>query len=119
MQEFRATTGNVGEPCEGVSLLLLHLTGAKSGRERVNPLGSLPKQAAGWSVPPMPAHPHATVEMGTETCDVQAVVLQGKGRDEILAQLAALLFFPSSLAGMVSIVSKCSVILPFSILHKS
>ena len=35
--EFRANGGKVGGPFEGATLLLLHTTGAKSGKERVNP----------------------------------------------------------------------------------
>src|SRR6185312_17219373 len=38
IDEFRANEGRVGGPFEGLPLLLLHHTGAKSGTERVNPL---------------------------------------------------------------------------------
>jgi deazaflavin-dependent oxidoreductase (nitroreductase family) len=38
IREFRANEGKVGGPFEGAPLLLLHTTGAKSGKERVNPL---------------------------------------------------------------------------------
>jgi hypothetical protein len=38
IEEFRASGGRVGGMFEGVPLLLLHHRGAKSGRERVNPL---------------------------------------------------------------------------------
>ena len=39
IEEFRANGGKVGGWFEGQTLLLLHHTGAKSGAERVNPLG--------------------------------------------------------------------------------
>ena len=39
ISEFRANGGKVGAPFENAALLLLHSTGAKSGRERVSPLG--------------------------------------------------------------------------------
>ena len=38
IEEFRANDGVVGGPLQGLPLLLLHHTGAKSGIERVNPL---------------------------------------------------------------------------------
>src|SRR5947209_710888 len=38
IDEFRANHGVVGGPFEGMSLLLVHHKGAKSGKERVNPL---------------------------------------------------------------------------------
>lgn len=38
IEEFRANKGKVGGYFEGINLLLLHTTGAKSGTERVNPL---------------------------------------------------------------------------------
>jgi F420H(2)-dependent quinone reductase len=38
IEEFRANGGKVGGPFAGANLLLLHTTGAKSGRRRVNPL---------------------------------------------------------------------------------
>jgi|GEM_PF-599321 len=38
IEEFRANEGRVGGPFEGSPVLLLHTTGAKSGRERVNPM---------------------------------------------------------------------------------
>ncbi len=38
IEEFRANGGKVGGAFDGAPLLLLHTTGAKSGRERVNPM---------------------------------------------------------------------------------
>ena len=41
IEEFRAKGGRVGGMFEGLPILLLHHTGAKSGTERVNPLAYL------------------------------------------------------------------------------
>jgi len=41
IDEFRASEGRVGGMWEGTPLLLLHHTGAKSGKNRVNPLAYL------------------------------------------------------------------------------
>lgn len=38
IEEFHATEGRVGGMFEGIPLLLLHHTGAKSGKSRINPL---------------------------------------------------------------------------------
>ena len=38
IDEFRTNDGKVGGPFEGANMLLLHHTGAKSGKERINPL---------------------------------------------------------------------------------
>lgn len=36
--DFRANMGKVGGNFEGAAMLLLHTTGAKSGKERIDPL---------------------------------------------------------------------------------
>lgn len=38
IEEFRANGGKVGGNFEGAPILLLHTTGAKSGKERINPM---------------------------------------------------------------------------------
>ena len=38
IDEFRANGGKVGGPFEGANMLLLHTRGAKTGKERVNPV---------------------------------------------------------------------------------
>jgi deazaflavin-dependent oxidoreductase (nitroreductase family) len=78
--EFRANGGRVGGPFEGGNLLLLHTTGAKSGRPRLSPLAYLtvddkmliigsyagaPRDPA-W-VHNLRANPRAHVEVGTES----------------------------------------------------
>lgn len=77
--EFRANGGQVGGPFEGATLLLLHTTGAKTGKARLSPLAYLtvdakmliigsyagaPKDPA-W-VHNLRAHPRAHVEVGNE-----------------------------------------------------
>jgi deazaflavin-dependent oxidoreductase (nitroreductase family) len=96
IDEFRANAGEVGGPFEGARLLLLHTTGAKTGRPRVNPVAY---QAVGKSfavfgskggAPTNPdwyynllANPSTTVEVGTDTLPVRARVAEGEERDRI------------------------------------
>ena len=96
IEEFRSNAGKVGGPFAGAPLLLLHTTGAKSGQERVNPLAYRPVEGgyavfgskAGAPTNPdwyhnLSAHPEATVEVGTETIQVEARELTGDERDTI------------------------------------
>ena len=94
--EFRANEGRVGGQFAGAPLLLLHSTGARSGQERVNPVMY---QAVGddWAVfaskagaPDNPdwyhnlkANPEATIEVGTDTIEVKARVLEPEERAPI------------------------------------
>jgi len=96
IEEFRANGGRVGGPFEGVPLLLLHHTGAKSGQVRVNPLAY---QADGdrlvvfgskGGAPTNPdwyhnliANPQATIEVGTESREVIARMAEGEERQRI------------------------------------
>ncbi len=99
MEEFHANAGKVGGPFDGVTLLLLTTTGARSGKRRTLPLGYMPDGdrliifATRGGLPTNPdwyhnlvAHPEATVEVGTETFDVTAVVLTGEERDQLYAR---------------------------------
>ena len=94
--EFRANQGRVGGQFEGAPLLLLHSTGAKSGRERVNPMMyqavgdgfAVFASKAGADTNPdwyhnLKAHPQARIEVGTETIDVTARVLDPEERAPI------------------------------------
>lgn len=96
IEEFRANGGKVGGPFEGAPLLLLHSTGAKSGEERVHPMmyqavgDDFAVFASKAGAPTNPAwyynlraHPDAPVEVGTETLDVTARVLEGEERATI------------------------------------
>jgi deazaflavin-dependent oxidoreductase (nitroreductase family) len=92
IEEFRANDGKVGGYFKDATLLLLHTTGAKSGKERVNPVmyfdvdGKLliVGSYAGADVDPawvhnLRANPRARVEIGTDSYDVEVAQL---GRDE-------------------------------------
>lgn len=94
IEEFRANDGRVGGPFEGGTLLLLHTIGRKSGVERVNPLAYYPDGdryviiASKGGAPANPdwyhnllATPRVTVEVGTETFEVEAAELTGEERD--------------------------------------
>jgi len=96
INEFRANGGKVGGGFAGAPLLLLHHHGAKSGKERVNPLAYLPvgeayavfaSKAGAPSHPHwylnLKAHPDVEVEVGSETLPVTAREAKGKERDEI------------------------------------
>jgi deazaflavin-dependent oxidoreductase (nitroreductase family) len=99
MEEFHANAGKVGGPFEGVPLLLLTTTGARSGQRRTSPVGYMPDGdrliifATRGGLPTNPdwyynllAHPGVTVEVGTETFDVTAVVITGEERDQLYAR---------------------------------
>ena len=95
IQEFRANGGKVvalaqGRPFEGVPMILLHHRGAKTGVERVSPLvfqkvgDSYAVFATKGGAPSHPdwyrnlrANPDTQVEVGSETLDVSARVLEG------------------------------------------
>src|SRR5947208_6427055 len=96
IEEFRANQGKVGGMFEGTPILLLHHTGAKSGKVRVNPLAyqangnRLVVFASKGGAPTNPdsfhnlkANPRATVEVGTETRDVRARVAEGEEREKV------------------------------------
>jgi deazaflavin-dependent oxidoreductase (nitroreductase family) len=100
IEEFRSNGGKVGGPFEGGTLLLLHHFGAKSGKERVNPLAYFPDgdryiifaSKAGAPTNPdwyhnLVAHPDITIEVGTETIPVKATIVEGEERDQLFAQV--------------------------------
>lgn len=96
IEEFRANGGKVGGPFEGAPMLLLHCTGARSGKERVHPLMYLPVGdayaifASKGGAPNNPdwyynllAHPKARIEIGVETKSVTARAAERTERDLI------------------------------------
>ncbi len=102
VDEFRANGGVVGGPFEGATLLLLHTTGAKSGKPRLSPLAYLtidgrmlivgsyagaPKDPA-W-VHNLRANPRAHIEVGTDAYDVIARELSDEERDEAYPKVVA------------------------------
>lgn len=104
IEEFRANEGKVGGPLEGVLLLLLTTTGAKSGEQRINPLAyhtdgeRLVVIATKNGAPTHPdwyhnlvAHPDVSVEVGTESFEARATVVEGAERDELYAKRVAVM----------------------------
>jgi deazaflavin-dependent oxidoreductase (nitroreductase family) len=102
IEEFRANGGKVGGPFENLTLLLLHTTGAKSGAQRINPVGYFEIDGklivvgsyAGADIDPawvhnLRAHPRTQVEIGADTVDVEARELPPDERDAVWAQIAA------------------------------
>jgi len=96
IEEFRANEGRVGGMFEGMPLLILHHTGAKSGAARLNPLAYATDDGryvvfaskAGSPTHPdwyhnLKAHPAVTIEVGTDTVDVLASEAQGEERDRL------------------------------------
>jgi deazaflavin-dependent oxidoreductase (nitroreductase family) len=96
IEEFRANEGKVGGPFEGAPVLLLTSTGAKSGEQRTTPVvyqkdgermvifaskAGAPENPAWYHN--LVAHPTATVEVGGDTLEVQAVVLAGDERERL------------------------------------
>ena len=104
IEEFRANEGRVGGGFEGMTLLLLHSTGLRTGNERVNPLAYMADEdrwvvfasKSGHVFDPhwlhnLEADPTATIEVGTERIPVTARVLrEGRERDELWERQVAL-----------------------------
>jgi deazaflavin-dependent oxidoreductase (nitroreductase family) len=101
IKEFRANEGRVGGQFEGAPIVLLHTTGAKTGRERVNPMMYLDldghryvfaSKAGAESSPDwyhnLVAHPDVTVEVGSDTYEATATSVIGDDRDRIYAEQA-------------------------------
>jgi deazaflavin-dependent oxidoreductase (nitroreductase family) len=101
--EFRARGGIVAGRLAGLSLLLLHHVGAKSGAERVTPLaywrighGALAVLASNYGAPRNPgwyhnlvAHPTTAAEIGADTWAVRARVAPPDERRRLIAGTAA------------------------------
>lgn len=98
IEEFRSSGGKVGGQFAGAPLLLLTTTGAKSGQKRTTPIMYLPEgdrmavfaSKAGAPTNPdwyhnLVAHPRASVEVGTETFEVEAEVADREERDRLYA----------------------------------
>jgi deazaflavin-dependent oxidoreductase (nitroreductase family) len=96
--EFRANDGRVGGDFEGAPMVLLHTKGAKSGEERVNPMMYLDLDGhifvfasyAGADTNPdwyhnLVADPAVTVELGAETFEAEAVILEESERQRVYA----------------------------------
>ncbi len=98
IEEFRANQGVVGGMFDDTTLLLLHHVGAKSGKDRINPLAYdrdgdryvIFASKAGAPTNPdwyhnLRAHPNVTIEVGTDTIDVVAAEASGEERDRLFS----------------------------------
>ena len=108
IKEFRDSGGKIAQFGDAPVLLITH-TGAKSGTRRTNPLVYLPESELGTAGGTMYifgskggssknpdwyhnllANPSATVEVGTETFEVEASEVTGEERDRVYARQAEL-----------------------------
>jgi deazaflavin-dependent oxidoreductase (nitroreductase family) len=101
--EFRANQGHVGGEWDGSPLILVHHVGAKSGIERVTPLGCFPLPDGRYAIVAsnggsathpnwyynLKANPTITVEVGAETVVVVAEELDDDARSEVWPTLVA------------------------------
>jgi deazaflavin-dependent oxidoreductase (nitroreductase family) len=96
IDEFHANGGRVGGMFDGMPLLLLHHTGARSGKSRINPLayqsdgGRYVIFASKAGAPTNPdwyhnlkAHPNVKIEVGADTIDVLATEASGEERERL------------------------------------
>jgi deazaflavin-dependent oxidoreductase (nitroreductase family) len=101
--EFRKNHGKVGGYFKGAPLLLLHHTGSRSGKARLNPMMYLKDgdrylvfaSKGGADTNPdwyynMKAHPDVQIEVGDETIDVHAEEITGPERDMFYKRQASI-----------------------------
>ena len=102
-REFRANGERADGPWAGTTLILIHHIGARSGVERVTPLGCSPQPdgrfvivASSGGSPTHPdwyhnlkANPRITVEVGAQTLTVLADELAGAARAQLGPKPAA------------------------------
>ncbi len=104
IEEFRTNDGQVGGQFEGAPMVLITTTGARSGKQRTNPLVYFPDNGrvvvfaskAGAPTNPdwyhnMVAHPGVTVEVGHERYEATAVEVTGDERDRLFAAQIAVM----------------------------
>jgi deazaflavin-dependent oxidoreductase (nitroreductase family) len=102
--EFRANAGKVGGMFTGAPMLLLHSTGAKSGKSYVTPLVYLPDgdrwviiaSKAGAPTNPdwfhnLVANPETEIEVGAGTVKVRAEVVPDPERGQLYDRQAAIM----------------------------
>jgi deazaflavin-dependent oxidoreductase (nitroreductase family) len=100
--EFRASREKDAVVLNGRQLLLLTTTGAKTSQRRTSPMMYIPNGgrllviASNIGAPKHPdwyhnlaAHPVVTVEVGKDTYEATAVVLEGAERERIWAEIVA------------------------------
>jgi deazaflavin-dependent oxidoreductase (nitroreductase family) len=97
--EFRANGGKVGGNFKNATMVLITTKGARTGKEYTTPLVYLPDAnrvvvfASKGGAPTNPdwfhnlrANPTVGVEVGTETYQARAVVIEGEERDRLYAE---------------------------------
>ena len=103
IEEFRVNRGRVGGPWAGTPMILIHHVGARSGIERVSPLGCFPLTDGRFAIaasnggsPTHPdwyynlkANPKIKAEVGTQTFTVLAEELDDTARAGLWPKLAA------------------------------
>ena len=103
IKEFRANQGHVAGPWAGTMLILIHHIGARSGVERITPLGCsspgdgrfvIVASSGGSPVHPdwyynVKANPRITVEVDAQTFTVLADELAAAARAELWPKLVA------------------------------
>jgi deazaflavin-dependent oxidoreductase (nitroreductase family) len=102
VDEFRANGGKVGGMFANAPMILITMTGAKSGQARTTPLvyskdGDRYVVIASMAGAPnnpdwyhnLKAHPTVTVEIGTEKFKVKASIATGDERERLFNQQAA------------------------------
>ena len=106
IKEFRANQGKVSGPVEGMPILLLTMTGAKTGRTLIRPLcysrdgdciviiasfGGAPRNPPWYHN--LIANPVVTVEVGTEKFKARATQTSGAERQRLFDAQASLMPF--------------------------
>ena len=104
IDEFRANNGKVGGMFKDATLLLLHTKGAKSGKERVNPVAYVRDGetfvviASKAGAPTNPdwyhnivANPGFNVEVGTKTLQVHARVTKEPERTKLYNKMVEMM----------------------------
>jgi len=104
IDEFRANGGKVGKPFEGMPMVLLTVTGAKSGKAYTTPLvyskdGNRFVIIASMAGAPnnpdwyhnIKANPTVTLEIGTERFQAKATVTSGEERERLFNAQAAIM----------------------------
>jgi deazaflavin-dependent oxidoreductase (nitroreductase family) len=99
--EFRANEGKCGAPFEEYPIILVTMTGAKTGRELCSPLAYstdgddlvVIASMAGFRNNPnwyhnLRANPEVTIEIGTDSYEAVAVLTEGEERDRLYAAQA-------------------------------
>jgi deazaflavin-dependent oxidoreductase (nitroreductase family) len=103
IEEFRANQGHVGGMWAGTPMILIHHIGARSGIERVSPLGCFPRADGRFAIaasnggsPSHPdwyynlkAHPKIKAEVGAQTFTALAEELDGTARAGLWPKLVA------------------------------